>query len=83
MINMGNRKNPNRFAVSEDEIRTWYTFEGPLGAHDRRCFFAWKEGCLVGTYNAFVDAMESLASKQAKDTVRTRTDGNAGAEGHK
>jgi hypothetical protein len=34
------------------EIRTWYAFEGPLGevVHNKRFFFAWKDGCLMRTY---------------------------------
>jgi hypothetical protein len=30
--------------------------------HNRRFFFAWKEGCLMGTYNTLEEATESLAS---------------------
>jgi hypothetical protein len=67
-------------AQSNNLIRTWYAFEGSWGAvvHNKRFFFAWKEGCLMGTYNTLEDAMESLASKQAKDTVRGITAENAG-----
>jgi hypothetical protein len=52
------------------EIRTWYAFEGPLGevVHNKRFFFAWKEGCLMGTYNTLEEATESLASAERRKT---------------
>jgi hypothetical protein len=31
------------------EIRSWRTTKEPQGAIDQRYFFAWKEGCLMGT----------------------------------
>jgi hypothetical protein len=48
------------------EVRTWYPFEGPLGevVHNKRFFFAWKEGCLMGTYNTLEEATKSLASEE-------------------
>jgi hypothetical protein len=51
------------------EVRTWYAFEGPLGevVHNRRFFFAWKEGCLMGTYNTLQEATESLALGRTPD----------------
>jgi hypothetical protein len=51
------------------EIRTWYAFEGPLGdvVHNKRFFFAWKEGCLMGTYNTLEEATASLTSKKTRD----------------
>ena len=55
------------------EIRTWYAFEGPLGEvlHNRRFFFAWKDGCLMGTYNTLEEATESLhREKGEKQTER-------------
>ena len=52
------------------EIRTWYAFEGPLGdvVHNKRFFFAWKEGCLMGTYNTLEEATASLTSEKTRDT---------------
>ncbi len=52
------------------EIRTWYAFEGPLGevVHNKRFFFAWKEGCLMGTYNTLEEATESLAPGERRKT---------------
>ena len=52
------------------ETRTWYAFEGPLGdvIHNRRFFFAWKQGCLIGTYNTLEEATASLASSEAGET---------------
>jgi hypothetical protein len=51
------------------EVRTWYAFEGPLGevVHNRRFFFAWKEGCLMGTYNTLQEATEFLALGRTPD----------------
>ena len=48
------------------EIRTWYAFEGPLGeaVHNKRFLFAWKDGCLMGTYDTLEEATESLASRE-------------------
>jgi hypothetical protein len=52
------------------EIRTWYAFERPLGdvIHNKRFFFAWKEGCLTGTYNSLEEATTSLASRKTRET---------------
>ena len=65
-------ENKNDFSISpiKREIRTWYAFEGPLGdvIHDKRFFFAWKEGCLMGTYNTLEEATASLAFKKSRDT---------------
>jgi hypothetical protein len=57
-------------SLIKPEIRTWYAFEGPLGdvIHNKRFFFAWKEGCLMGTYNTLEEATASLTSKKAPDT---------------
>ena len=50
--------------------QTWYAFEGPLGdvIHNGRFFFAWKEGCLMGTYNTLEEATASLTSGEARET---------------
>jgi len=67
------RKLKKTFTISpiKPEIRTWYAFEGPLGdvIHNKRFFFAWKEGCLMGTYNTLEEAMASLTSGEARDTL--------------
>ena len=41
-----------------------YTYQGSLGqvVDNGRYFFAWKDGVLIGTYNALEKAMESLES---------------------
>jgi len=54
---------------TKSNLRNWYTFAGPLGqvVYNRRYFFAWKDGCLIGTYNTFEEAtryaMESVAAE--------------------
>ena len=58
------------------EIRTWYAFEKPLGevVHNKRFFFAWKDGCLMGTYSTLGEAMESLeGGRKAEDAMNLRT----------
>jgi|HubBroStandDraft_6_1064221.scaffolds.fasta_scaffold820299_1 hypothetical protein len=61
--------------LSSHETRTWYAFEGPLGdvIHNRRFFFAWKEGCLVGTYSTLEEATASLASSETRETLIPKT----------
>ena len=63
-------KNVSNISSVKPEIRTWYAFEGPLGEviHNARFFFAWKEGCLMGTYDTLEEATASLASKKSRDT---------------
>jgi hypothetical protein len=63
-------KNASTISPTKPEIRTWYAFEGPSGdvIHNKRFFFAWKEGCLMGTYNTLEEATASLASKKRRDT---------------
>ena len=48
------------------EVRTWYAFDGPSGevVHNKRFFFAWKDGCLMGTYSTLGEAMESLEGRE-------------------
>ena len=48
------------------EVRTWHAFEGPSGevVHSKRFFFAWKDGCLMGTYSTLEEAMESLEGRE-------------------
>jgi hypothetical protein len=55
-------KKTSDISATKPEIRTWYAFEGPLGnvIHNKRFFFAWKEGCLMGTYNTLEEATTSL-----------------------
>jgi hypothetical protein len=63
-------KSASKISPIKSEIRTWYAFEGPLGdvIHNKRFFFAWKEGCLMGTYNTLEEAAASLTSKNTRDT---------------
>jgi hypothetical protein len=62
------RKIPVVAAPIKDEIRTWYRFEGPLGeiVHNKRYFFAWKDGCLMGTFNTLDEATASLDEPKGK-----------------
>jgi hypothetical protein len=51
------------------KVRTWYGFERSAGKiihNDNRFFFAWKDGCLVGTYNTLDEATDSLAVEESK-----------------
>jgi hypothetical protein len=43
-----------------------HIYRGPLGkiVHDGRYFFASKDGLLLGTYNTFEEAMESLVWRE-------------------
>jgi hypothetical protein len=63
-------KNSSNISPIKPEIRTWYAFEGPLGdvVHNKRFSFAWKEGCLMGTYNTLEEATASLTSEKTRDT---------------
>ena len=63
-------KNGSNISPVKPEIRTWYAFEGPLGdvIHNKRFFFAWKEGCLMGTYNTLEEATASLAFRKTRET---------------
>ena len=53
-------------AQIKPQIRTWYAFEAPLEevVHHGRYFFAWNDGCLMGTYNSPEEGTESLALKR-------------------
>ena len=64
-----NKTTPTTSPTSH-ETQTWYAFEGPLGdvIHNGRFFFAWKEGCLMGTYNTLEEATASLTSGEARET---------------
>jgi hypothetical protein len=44
----------------------WYAYQCPLGqvVHNGRFFFASKDEFLIGTYNTFEEAMESLVYKE-------------------
>jgi hypothetical protein len=66
---MRKSKKASTISPIKPEIRTWYAFEGPLGdvIHNKRFFFAWMEGCLMGTYNTLEEATASLTSKQKRD----------------
>jgi hypothetical protein len=67
---MRKNKNVSNISPVKPEIRTWYAFEGPLGdvIHNKRFFFAWKEGCLMGTYNTLEEATASLAFRKTRET---------------
>jgi hypothetical protein len=54
----------DKVARVKPEVRTWYAFERGLGEiiHNKRFFFAWKEGCLMGAYNSLEEATDSLVS---------------------
>ena len=43
-----------------------YRYQGPLGKilHSGRYFFASKDGLLLGTYNTFEEALESLVWRE-------------------
>jgi hypothetical protein len=62
-------ENAPNISPIKPEIRTWYAFEGPLGdvIHNKRFFFAWKEGCLMGTYNTLEEATASLTSRETRE----------------
>lgn len=64
--NMRKRKEVMPSAQIKNEIRTWYAFEGPLGTvvNNKQFFFAWKEGCLMGTPNILDEAIESLVAEK-------------------
>ena len=56
------------------EFRTCCAFEGPFGkghsaVHNKRFFFAWRDGCLMGTYDSIGEATESLGSGQRRRTI--------------
>jgi hypothetical protein len=57
-------ENTSTVSPIKSEIRTWSAFEGPLGdvIHDKQFLFAWKEGCLMGTYNTLEEATPSQTS---------------------
>jgi hypothetical protein len=76
---MKNSKMSDKITQLKPEVRTWYAFEGPLGevVHNKRFFFAWKEGCLMGTYNTLEEATESLASGGTPGKPKTRSSTNA------
>jgi hypothetical protein len=56
------------------EVRTCCAFEGAFGrgrsvAQNKRFFFAWKDGCLMGTFDSIGEATESLGSGQRRRTI--------------
>jgi len=44
----------------------WYAYRGDLGeiVCNGRYFFAWKDGCLIGTSKKFEEVMEALVCKE-------------------
>ena len=51
--------------MSNERTSKYYAYLGPLGqvVCDEVSFFASKDGFLIGTYNSYEEAMESLAWK--------------------
>jgi hypothetical protein len=56
--------------MSAQLIPHHYSYHGPLGevSQSGRYYFAWKEGFLIGTYNTFEEAMESLVWRERLKT---------------
>ncbi len=57
--------------MSERETPDWYAYQGALGEVVRYgpTFSASKDGFLVGTYNTFEEAMESLVWRERLKTL--------------
>ena len=58
-----NERNDASYRTPESlDMTDRYRYQGPLGKilHNGRYFFAWKDGLVLGTYNTFEEAMESL-----------------------
>ncbi len=63
------------WSVSNRVTANQYPYYGPLGGISRsgRCFFAWKEGFLIGTYRTFDEARESLVWRARPRPLATAT----------
>jgi hypothetical protein len=62
-----NERNDARYRTPESfDMSDRYRYQGPLGkvVHNGRYFFASKDGLLLGTYNTFEEAMESLVWRE-------------------
>ena len=64
------------WSVSNRVTADQYRFHGPLWGISRsgRCFFAWKEGILIGTYRTFDEARESLVWRDRQTAAALRDD---------
>jgi hypothetical protein len=67
---MRKMKKSSDISPTKSEIRICYAFEGLLGnvLHNKRFFFAWKEGSLMGTYDTLEEATASLTSRETRET---------------
>lgn len=54
-------------AAKQAKIQEWYSFEQPGGEilHDTKYFFAFEDGCWIGTYGTHEEALESLLLRQS------------------
>jgi hypothetical protein len=52
----------------------WYAYQGDLGevVCNGRYFFAWKDGCLIGTSKKLEEVMEALVWKEMLKTREGR-----------
>ena len=71
---MRNKKETIDSRPIKREVRTCCAFEGPFGkgrsvAQNKRFFFAWKDGCLMGAYDSLGEAAQSLGSGQRRRTT--------------
>ena len=64
------------YSVSNRVTANQYPYHGPLGGISRsgRCFFAWKEGFLIGTYRTFDEAREGVTCLERKAAATMRDD---------
>ena len=67
---MSTAKMATKAANAKPLFPTGETFVGTLGqvVHYGKSFFAWQDGCLIGTYTTFDDATESLALRDYRKT---------------
>ena len=51
---------------SDWTFQHWHAYQGPLGevVYNGQYFFAWKDGCLIGTSKTLEEVMESLAWRE-------------------
>jgi hypothetical protein len=65
-LDFENRKHVMNAEQIKAEIRNWYAYQGPLGevVCNGRYFFAWKDGCLIGTSKILEEVMESLVWRE-------------------
>jgi hypothetical protein len=65
-----NERNDASRTLESLDITDRYRYQGPFGkiVHNGRYFFASKDGLLLGTYNTFEEAMESLVWRERLKT---------------